>query len=706
MGPTTRPNGFPTLHKPISNNMDNTQRLASITGRAWPQNSTWSTYGLPSTSHRDTANSRGSDDLSPTAASGSAQSNPRVEHLPWGGRGAGGWPTTTGPEDVSPTHTQDNVLYNGQESRIDTHIRFMSQGPSTLHGHGTALPTLHTLLEPLSSEERASSDMYSATSTSNYHQQAVAFLRRNSADPSSVGQGRSGGLPSRQPEANSLRRAAEPGQYVWRAGGHVNSQHQRPSFSNASVSMTSENAAISAPFTNGGLHANLEDAFDRGVTLEDTNGSLYSGGHRGSVERSSPAGINPYSFGTSRDDLTQGARSPLLEEFRSLHRTNRRYDLKDIYGHIVEFCGDQHGSRFIQDRLKVANSEEKERVFQEIMQNAVQLMKDLFGNYVIQRFFEHGDQVQKKLLAGAMIGRVGELSMQMYSCRVVQKALEHVLDDQQREIVDELRSDIVQVAKNPNGNHVVQKAVQMFPRQCIPFIMNAFQGQIEHLAVHQYACRIIQRILEHGTDDEKKRLLVDIHACAAKLMTDQYGNYVIQHIIEYGKPEDRSIMIHHVIDRTLALSRHKYASNVVEKCIVRGTMDKRRAIRYKLTTPNNDGMSPLHVMIRDQYGNYVVQKLLSYLDGLEKTEFALELSTYVPQMKKQGNSRQNSALDRLIAAIDAILEPLASTTNTNGGVTTNISAPSTPNLAVEVNSAVPTPLLTTEQNTPQSSLPP
>lgn len=366
----------------------------------------------------------GSDDLSPTAASGSAQSNPRVEHLPWGGRGAGGWPTTTGPEDVSPTHTQDNVLYNGQESRIDTHIRFMSQGPSTLHGHGTALPTLHTLLEPLSSEERASSDMYSATSTSNYHQQAVAFLRRNSADPSSVGQGRSGGLPSRQPEANSLRRAAEPGQYVWRAGGHVNSQHQRPSFSNASVSMTSENAAISAPFTNGGLHANLEDAFDRGVTLEDTNGSLYSGGHRGSVERSSPAGssylprltsprnsagslhpladpwnrpvprsatisqdldrqqqpgsqyphpppglfppyfyptlhsglmhdhiaqnhnphspipssqpnyrshfpiVNPYSFGTSRDDLTQGARSPLLEEFRSLHRTNRRYDLK------------------------------------------------------------------------------------------------------------------------------------------------------------------------------------------------------------------------------------------------------------------------------------------------------------------------------------------------------------------------------------------
>ncbi|KAI0481705.1 ARM repeat-containing protein [Xylaria cf. heliscus] len=800
MGPTTRPNGFPTLHKQTSSNTDGTQRLGSIASRAWPSKNTWTNFGLPNPPARDTLDPIGSDELSPTAPPGPSSSKKRAEHLSWSGRGVGGWPTTTGPETASPTYTQDSVAYKGPESLLDNHLLFpprqsISQSTSALHSHGMALPSLQTLLEPPSSEERTNSGMYSATGTSQYPRDASGFNRRNSADPSSVGVGpsRPGALLSRQPEANPLRRVADPAQYTWRVGSHAGPSNQRNSLSHASISMTPENTAVSAPF------ANLEEAFDRGVTLDDATGSLYSGVHRGSVDRGSPAGnsylpylnsprnslgtlnprtdpwsrpiprsgnmsqdmdrqqpqtsqyphpppglyshyfyqpvhvglvhdhspqgsshrqmpsgqvdyrqslplIAPYSYGTNQDDdLSQGARSILLEEFRIFYRTNRRFDLKDIYGHIVEFSGDQHGSRFIQDRLKVANSEEKERVFQELMQNAVQLMKDVFGNYVIQRFFEHGDQVQKKLLAATMMGRVGELSMQMYSCRVVQKALEHVLDDQQREIVDELRTDVVQIAKNQNGNHVMQKAVHMFPRQCIPFILNAFLGQIENLAVHQYACRIIQRILEYGTDDEKKRLLADIHVCAAKLMTDQFGNYVIQHIIESGKPEDRSVMIQQVIDRTLALSRHKYASNVVEKCIVRGTADQRRAIRSKLTTPNSNGTSPLQMMIGDQYGNYVVQKLLSFLEGIEKAEFALELRAYVPQLKKQGNSRQISALERLVAAIKAILEPSASTNNDDGAAT---SAPSTPNLAVEVSSAVRTPSLTTEQNTPQSSSPP
>ena len=91
-------------------------------------------------------------------------------------------------------------------------------------------------------------------------------------------------------------------------------------------------------------------------------------------------------------------RSPLLEEFRA--NKNRKWELKvpsvdliyikstnddmqDIFGHVVEFSGDQHGSRFIQQRLETATSEEKQIVFDEIVPDAaLQLMQDVFGNYV------------------------------------------------------------------------------------------------------------------------------------------------------------------------------------------------------------------------------------------------------------------------------------------------------------------------------------
>lgn len=47
-------------------------------------------------------------------------------------------------------------------------------------------------------------------------------------------------------------------------------------------------------------------------------------------------------------------------------------------------------SRFIQQKLERATPAERQMVFGEILQAAYQLMTDVFGNYVIQKFFEVG----------------------------------------------------------------------------------------------------------------------------------------------------------------------------------------------------------------------------------------------------------------------------------------------------------------------------
>lgn len=46
---------------------------------------------------------------------------------------------------------------------------------------------------------------------------------------------------------------------------------------------------------------------------------------------------------------------------------------------------DQYGSRFIQQKLETATTEEKNMVYQEIMPQALALMTDVFGNYVVQK---------------------------------------------------------------------------------------------------------------------------------------------------------------------------------------------------------------------------------------------------------------------------------------------------------------------------------
>ncbi|KAG8531985.1 uncharacterized protein KY384_003621 [Bacidia gigantensis] len=333
-------------------------------------------------------------------------------------------------------------------------------------------------------------------------------------------------------------------------------------------------------------------------------------------------------------DPSQPERSQLLEDFRNNSKTNKRYELKDIYDNIVEFSGDQHGSRFIQQKLETANSDEKDQVFREIIPNAFQLMTDVFGNYVIQKFFEHGNQAQKKTLASKMKGRVYHLSTGMYGCRVVQKALEHVLVDQQATLMKELEHEVMPCVRDQNGNHVIQKAIERVPAEHIQFILNAFSGKVGENATHPYGCRVIQRMLEHCDESTKAVVLKELHLCALTLISDQYGNYVTQHVIEHGRPEDRGRVIDIVINNLVNFSKHKFASNVVETSIQFGSPEERSRIVQKLTATNERGESPVQTLIRDQYGNYVVQKLLTQLQSQAWSDFAEPVKLQVALLKK------------------------------------------------------------------------
>jgi mRNA-binding protein PUF3 len=145
--------------------------------------------------------------------------------------------------------------------------------------------------------------------------------------------------------------------------------------------------------------------------------------------------------------------------------------VQKIFGHVVEFSGDQHGSRFIQTKLDTCSAEDKDKLIEEIIPNAYQIMTDVFGNYVTQKMFETGDQKQNKSLAKCMEGYVYKLSTQMYGCRVrlgwkcckdaadiqvVQKAFEHILVEQRDQLVKELEPHILECTRSSNANHVIQ----------------------------------------------------------------------------------------------------------------------------------------------------------------------------------------------------------------------------------------------------------
>ncbi|KAK4408802.1 Pumilio2 [Sesamum angolense] len=338
------------------------------------------------------------------------------------------------------------------------------------------------------------------------------------------------------------------------------------------------------------------------------------------------------------DNMDNSFASSLLEEFKS--NKTKCFELSEIAGHVVEFSADQYGSRFIQQKLETATTEEKNMVFQEIFPQALTLMTDVL---VIQKFFEHGMASQRRELAGKLFGHVLTLSLQMYGCRVIQKAIEVVDVDQKIKMVEELDGHVMRCVRDQNGNHVIQKCIECVPEEHIQFIVSTFFDQVVTLYSSVWlSC-------DTGRKNQSK-VMEEILGSVSMLAQDQYGNYVVQHVLEHGKPDERSAIIQELAGKIVQMSQQKFASNVVEKCLTFGDPSERQLLVNEMlgTTDENE---PLQAMMKDQFANYVVQKVLETCSDQQRELILSRIKVHLNALKKYTYGKHIVArVEKLVAA--------------------------------------------------------
>ncbi|KAG8084594.1 hypothetical protein GUJ93_ZPchr0010g8662 [Zizania palustris] len=231
------------------------------------------------------------------------------------------------------------------------------------------------------------------------------------------------------------------------------------------------------------------------------------------------------------------------------------------------------------------------------------------------------------------------------------QAIEVVGLDQQTKMVAELDGQVMRCVRDQNGNHVIQKCIECIPQDAIQFIVSTFYGQVVMLSTHPYGCRVIQRVLEHCDDSTTQQIMMDeILQSVCLLAQDQYGNYVVQHVLEHGKPHERSAIIEKLIGQIVQMSQQKFASNVIEKCLSFGNPVERQILIGEMLGSSNES-EHLEVMMKDQYANYVVQKVLETCDDQQRETILTRIKAHLNTLKKYTYGKHIVArVEKLVAA--------------------------------------------------------
>jgi len=299
---------------------------------------------------------------------------------------------------------------------------------------------------------------------------------------------------------------------------------------------------------------------------------------------------------------------------------------QEIADNMDEFARTHNGSRLVQQKIETASDDEKDIIIAAIMPDLPRHSSSVFGNYIVQRLLEHGTEKQLYAVLASLGGHIVTLSRDPYGCRVVQKALDAASRPGQLAILQEIQAGgVLEMIKDQSGNHVMQKAIERLRVEDIMFIVKSMEGNMQTIAVHLYGCRVTQRLFERVPVTMLQALFDELFPNFLELAQDQFGNYVLQHVAEFGAPQHRARAVEIVCRHLCTMACHKFASNVVEKVLTFGNATgHHQMLDAALSEGSSREEPPVLRMMKDRYGNYVVQKLLDTAFG-DRREALLRL---------------------------------------------------------------------------------
>ncbi|KAJ3500658.1 hypothetical protein NLJ89_g9698 [Agrocybe chaxingu] len=272
---------------------------------------------------------------------------------------------------------------------------------------------------------------------------------------------------------------------------------------------------------------------------------------------------------------------------------------------------DQQASIFLQQKLKVADIEERAKIVDAICARGFEMMAHRFGNWAVQRCLEAASTPEERrkivscmrydflqlLSHGLEIssnrGRIVELATNCYGCHVLQKALDCEEDIRLLIVSELLLGDPAQTLVNKHASHVWSKIMELSWTPPAPpifaYVNKSLKGKWASLACHETGSLVVQHAFENLEAEAKDGIVDELlnqgFGVFSEVAKSQWGSYCIQHILEHGSDKHRQMTLDHLLDGLLEFATNEQGAKSVTKALKEGGMETLDKVVRRMCEP-------------------------------------------------------------------------------------------------------------------------
>lgn len=226
--------------------------------------------------------------------------------------------------------------------------------------------------------------------------------------------------------------------------------------------------------------------------------------------------------------------------------------------------------------------------------------------------FDSGE-IEQKTAIESLRGQIVNASLDKEGCRVVQKGLT-LPTEWIKGWISELRGHISDLIHSPYGNFVVQQAIEHLPTNQVIFVATEMRNEAKDIARNRFGCRIYCRLLEHcsGPEGELSVLINELlEGDVAELCKHPFAHHAIHAILEHGTEEQRRKIGNAILENPWRLVNHKHSSHVVEAFFnfEQCPLEIQQQLLQELLYAAPDRIAEL---AQKRYGGFVVRALFAF----------------------------------------------------------------------------------------------